>query len=240
MDQASDSSSLQPDAPLSENSQNVECPAPARLTAERLPEQVRLGNMMSSVSNQYLQQGMVQDEEFGVLAAISQDDTEFSRLSETSLEHLRRQSLEHPHDQQQESFYQLATTQSTISDSVLCEPQITDSLKCGFAEKVEDEHHLHSLNGLQSDLCDLHANDYKKLVSQRSVPQITSSKNTVGQAANQDELKLEASVKQHSITETSKDLGTFKSNFSIPVWVSILIKIKKSLLHSLENTYQLK
>ncbi|XP_058887101.1 centrosomal protein of 295 kDa isoform X2 [Acipenser ruthenus] len=219
VDQASDSSSLQPDAPLSENSQNVECPAPARLTAERLPEQVRLGNMMSSASNQYLQQGMVQDEEFGVLAAVSQDDTEFSRLSETSLEHLRRQSLEHPHDQQQESFYQLATTQSTISDSVLCEPQIADSLKCGFAEKVEDEHHLHNLNGLQSDLCDLHANDYKKPVSQQSVPQITSSENTVGQAANQDELKLEASVKQHSITETSKDLGTFKSNFSIPVWV---------------------
>lgn len=215
VDQASDSSSLQPDAPLSEN---VECPAAARLTAERLPEQVWLGNMMSSASNQYLQQGMVQDEEFGVLAAISQDDTEFSRLSETSLEHLRRQSLEHPHDQQQESFYQLATTQSTISDSVLCEPQIADSLKCGFAEKVEDEHHLHSLNGLQSDLSDLHANDYKKPVSQRSVPQITSSKNTVGQAANQDELKLEDLVEQHSITETSKDLGTFKSNFSIPVW----------------------
>ncbi|XP_041089050.1 centrosomal protein of 295 kDa isoform X4 [Polyodon spathula] len=218
VDPTSDSSCLQSDSALNENSQNVECPAAASLTAERLPEQVRLGNMISSASSQYLQQGMVQDEEFVALAEISQNDTEFSRLSETSLEHLRRQSQECPHDQQQESFYQLASTQSTIGDSVLCEPQIADSLKCDFAEKVKDKHHLHSLNGLQSGLSDLHSNDCRKPVSQQSGPHSTSSKKTVGQAANDDELKLKDLVEQHSITETSKDLGTFKSNFSIPVW----------------------
>nr|XP_015197107.1 PREDICTED: centrosomal protein of 295 kDa isoform X2 [Lepisosteus oculatus] len=204
VDQTSESfHPLHPEVSLNENAENSVAFHETEMRFSEQGLQESQGHF-SDVSQSHAKEGTGENELTSELTL--QQDTDFSRISEESLECFRQQSLETAQIQLelQESFYQLSTTESMM-DPVLTEPPVTAETDV-----------------LEYSMCHLSLNDTqhspKKVMDNKTTEEESSKER---QSANsglvyddhQDVLKME-----HLDHQPITLMGEGCTNFSLPFW----------------------
>ncbi|XP_066555356.1 centrosomal protein 295 isoform X2 [Amia ocellicauda] len=168
----------------------------------------------SSDVSEYLLLHAINANEHPAVVTRSQEDVDLSRLSEEPIEHLRCQSEGREPDLQ-ESVYQLVTSRSTINNSVLSEPPVTEAVKLvgRHLGEISLGDARHSPSKLAEELCSDEREDASVL---EFSPEIESS-------------KLELALNERAATLQREHLDPLglapeasgkkaSSKFTIPFW----------------------